>query len=184
MLRWAADQAADSTTIVAAASPGLVAAAGVLLQLRGNNLSRPGEEALGDGLEVRGGYGSGLARGWGLRAAVDFWWDELQMKGYLPFQPMSEEQLTALLAKLQDDASLKEKFQGAADLDAAVAMAQEAGFDVSKEDWLKRQAQQTLDLSDDELGNVAGGAATVPAVLTTHSPMSEGRDVTFNVVTW
>lgn len=85
MLRWAADQAADSTTSVAAASPGQVAAAGVLLQLRGNNLSRAGEEALGDGLEVRGGYGSGLARGWELRAAVDFWWDELQIKGYLPF---------------------------------------------------------------------------------------------------
>lgn len=76
----------------------------------------------------------------------------------LPFQAMPEEQLSALLAKLQDDAGLREKLQGAADLDAAVAMAQEAGFDVSKADWLKYQAQQTFELSDEELEEVNGGA--------------------------
>ena len=70
---------------------------------------------------------------------------------------MSEEQLTALLAKLNDDAGLQEKLKGAADLDAAVAMAQEEGFDVSKADWLKYQAKQTLELSDQELEGVAGG---------------------------
>ncbi len=70
---------------------------------------------------------------------------------------MSEEQLAALLAKLKDDAGLREKIKGAADLDAAAAMAQEAGFDVSKADWLKYQSQQTQDLSDDELENVSGG---------------------------
>jgi len=71
---------------------------------------------------------------------------------------MSEEQLSALLAKLKDDAGLQEKFKGAADLDAAVALAKEAGFDVSKADWLKYQAKQTLELSDEELEGVAGGA--------------------------
>ena len=70
---------------------------------------------------------------------------------------MSEEQLTALLAKLNDDAGLREKIKGAADLDAAVAMAKEAGFDVSKADWLNYQAKQTLELSDEELERVAGG---------------------------
>ena len=70
---------------------------------------------------------------------------------------MSEEQLSALLANLKDDAGLREKLQGAADLDAAVAMAQEAGFDVSKEDWLRHQTQETLKLSDEELEGVAGG---------------------------
>ena len=74
---------------------------------------------------------------------------------------MSEEQLRALLAKLNDDAGLLEKLKGAADLDAAVAMAQEAGFDVSKTDWLKHQANQTLELSDEELEKVAGGKNTV-----------------------
>ena len=70
---------------------------------------------------------------------------------------MSEEQLSALLAKLKDDAGLREKLKGAADLDAASAIVKGAGFDVSKEDWLRYQAKQTLELSDDELEGVAGG---------------------------
>jgi len=70
---------------------------------------------------------------------------------------MSEEQLAALLAKLKDDAGLQEQLKGAADLDAFVAMAKEAGFDVSKADWLRSQAKQTLELSDQELERVAGG---------------------------
>ena len=57
---------------------------------------------------------------------------------------MSEEQLAALLAKIKEDAGLQEKLRGAADLDAAVALAKEAGFDVSKADWLKYQAKQTI----------------------------------------
>ncbi len=70
---------------------------------------------------------------------------------------MSKEQLAALLARLKDDAGLKDKLKGAADLDAAVAIAKEAGFDVSKADWLRYQATQTLGLSDEELEGVAGG---------------------------
>ena len=70
---------------------------------------------------------------------------------------MSEEQLAALLAKLKDDAGLQEKLKAAADLDAAIALAKEAGFDVSKADWLKYEAKQTLELSDEELEGVAGG---------------------------
>ena len=70
---------------------------------------------------------------------------------------MSEEQLTALLAKLNEDAELREKLKDAADLDAAVAMAKEAGFDVTKADWLKHQAKETLELSEEELEGVTGG---------------------------
>ena len=83
------------------------------------------------------------------------------MEEFLPFQAMSEEQLSALLAKLKEDAGLREKLQGTGDLDAALAMVQEAGFDVSKADWLKHQAQQTLQLSDEELEGVSGGAFSV-----------------------
>ena len=72
-------------------------------------------------------------------------------------QAMSEEQFSALLAKLKDDAGLQEKLKGAADLDAAVALAKEAGFDVTKADWLKHQAKQTIELSDEELEGAAGG---------------------------
>ena len=78
------------------------------------------------------------------------------------FLAMSEVQLTTLLAKLNDDAGLQEKLKSAKDLDAAVAMAQEAGFDVSKADWLKYQAKQTLVLSDEELEEVTGGTSFIP----------------------
>ena len=70
---------------------------------------------------------------------------------------MSEEQLAALLAKLKDDAGLQEKLKGVADPDAAVALAKEAGFDLSKADWLRYKAKQTLELSEEELEGVAGG---------------------------
>jgi predicted ribosomally synthesized peptide with nif11-like leader len=78
---------------------------------------------------------------------------------------MSEEQLSALLAKIKADAGLLEKLKGAADLDAAVAIAKEAGFDVSKADWLRYQVKETLEhqevetleLTDAELEEVAGG---------------------------
>ena len=72
-------------------------------------------------------------------------------------QAMSEEQLSALLAQLKDDAGLQEKFKSAGDLEAAVELAKEAGFDVSKADWLKYQGKQTLELSDEDLEDVAGG---------------------------
>ena len=70
---------------------------------------------------------------------------------------MSEEQLAALLAKLKEDAGLQEKLKGAADLDAVLAIAKDAGFEVSKADWLRYQANQTLELSDEELEGVSGG---------------------------
>ena len=75
----------------------------------------------------------------------------------IAFSAMSEKQLSAFLAALKADAGLQEKLKGAADLDAAVAIAKGAGFDVSKADWLKYQAKQTLELSDEELEGVVGG---------------------------
>ena len=71
---------------------------------------------------------------------------------------MSEDQLSALLTKIKEDAGLMEKLQGAEDLDAAAEIAKEAGFDVSKSDWIKHQAKQSLDITDEELEGVAGGA--------------------------
>jgi len=63
----------------------------------------------------------------------------------------------ALLAKLNDDSDLRQRLQGAVDFDAAVEIAKQAGFDVSKADWLQYQEKQSSDLSDIELENVAGG---------------------------
>jgi predicted ribosomally synthesized peptide with nif11-like leader len=68
---------------------------------------------------------------------------------------MSEEQLSALLAKLKEDAGLQEKLKGAADLDTAVEIAKKAGFDVSKADLITYQVQEVV--SDDDLEGVAGG---------------------------
>ena len=79
------------------------------------------------------------------------------MEYHLPLLEMSEEQLAALLAKLKDDTGLQEKLKGAADLDAVLAIAKDAGFDISKAAWLRYQAQQTIELSDEELEGVAGG---------------------------
>ncbi len=79
------------------------------------------------------------------------------MEYHLPLLAMSEEQLAALLAKLKDDEGLQEKLKGAADLDAVLAIAKEAGFDINKAAWLRYQAKQTIELSDEELEGVAGG---------------------------
>ena len=70
---------------------------------------------------------------------------------------MSEEQLAALIDAAQRDAGLQEKLKGAADLDAVLAIAKDAGFEISKAAWLRYQANQTLELSDEELEGVAGG---------------------------
>ena len=79
------------------------------------------------------------------------------MKYHLPLLEMSEQHLAALLAKLKDDEGLQEKLKGASDLDAVLVIAKDAGFDISKADWLRYQAKQTIELSDEELEGVAGG---------------------------
>lgn len=70
---------------------------------------------------------------------------------------MSEEQLSVLLIKLKEDSNLREKLISAGSLDVAVALARAAGFDVSKEDWLRHQARMNLELKDEQLSEVAGG---------------------------
>ena len=67
---------------------------------------------------------------------------------------MSEEQLKAFLEKVKDDTSLQEKLKAAADADAVLAIAKEAGFSISADD-LKNTP--TTELSDEELEDLAGG---------------------------
>ncbi|KZR80703.1 Nitrogen fixation protein of unknown function [Synechococcus sp. MIT S9509] len=67
---------------------------------------------------------------------------------------MSLEQLKAFLEKVKADTSLQEKLKAAADADAVLAIAKEAGFKISAEDL--KNAQVT-ELSDEELEGVAGG---------------------------
>ena len=78
---------------------------------------------------------------------------------------MSAEQLSAFLEAVKADAGLLEKLKGASDLDAAVAIAKEAGFDVSKADFLNFQPNQAIELSDEELENVSGGVTPLAAAM-------------------
>ena len=70
---------------------------------------------------------------------------------------MSEKQLLQLLARLSEDAELTNKLWSAADLDAALSVVRDAGFDVSKEECFNHQARQGLKLGDAEVESVAGG---------------------------
>ena len=63
---------------------------------------------------------------------------------------MSEEQLKAFLEKVKADTNLQEKLKAAADVDAVLAIAKEAGFSISAEDYAS-------ELSDEELEGAAGG---------------------------
>ena len=69
---------------------------------------------------------------------------------------MSEEQLKAFLEKVKADTSLQEKLNGAADADAVMEIAKEAGFSITAEDIQSMQSA-TVELSDEELEGAAGG---------------------------
>ena len=70
---------------------------------------------------------------------------------------MSEDQLAAFIARLKDDMELQEKLRGAADPDTFLAAAKEAGFELSKAQLIRYQAQVVSELTDEDLERVAGG---------------------------
>ena len=63
---------------------------------------------------------------------------------------MSEEQLKAFIEKVKADTSLQEKLKAAADVDAVLAIAKEAGFMISANDVRS-------EISEEELEGAAGG---------------------------
>ena len=69
---------------------------------------------------------------------------------------MSEEQLKAFLEKVKADTSLQERLKAAADADAVVSVAKEAGFMISAEELKNAQAE----VSDEELEGAAGGGCS------------------------
>ena len=77
---------------------------------------------------------------------------------------MSEEQLKAFLEKVKGDTSLQEKLNGAADADAVVEIAKAAGFSITVDDIQSMQSG-TVELSDHELEQVAGGCQVNSAKL-------------------
>ena len=66
---------------------------------------------------------------------------------------MSLEQLKAFLEKVKGDTSLQENLKAAAESDAVVAIAKEAGFMISVDDLKNAQSE----LTEDELEGVSGG---------------------------
>ena len=66
---------------------------------------------------------------------------------------MSEVQFKAFLEAVKADAGLLEKLKAAADIDALVAIAKEAGFSISAHDLTKAESK----LSEAELEGVADG---------------------------
>ena len=72
---------------------------------------------------------------------------------------MSEEQLKSFLEKVKTDTSLQEKLKGAADTDAALAIAKEAGFAITADDIQSMQSR--VELSEHEVEGVAAGMAWV-----------------------
>ena len=69
---------------------------------------------------------------------------------------MSEEQLNAFLEKVKTDTELQDKLKAAASPEAVIEIAKEAGFSITAEDIQSMQSA-TVELSDDELEQVAGG---------------------------
>ena len=65
---------------------------------------------------------------------------------------MSDEQLKAFLEKVKADTSLQDKLKAAADSDAVLAIAKNAGFSISVDD-LNAQSE----ISNEELEGSAGG---------------------------
>ena len=70
---------------------------------------------------------------------------------------MSEEQLKTFLEKVKADTSLQEKLKAAANPDAVLAIAKEAGFSISADDLKNAQSE----ISEEELESVAGGWSKV-----------------------
>ena len=77
---------------------------------------------------------------------------------------MPEEQLEAFLEKVKTDTSLQEKLKEAADADAVVEIAKAAGFSITVDDIQSMQSG-TVELSDHELEQVAGGCQVNSAKL-------------------
>ena len=77
---------------------------------------------------------------------------------------MAFEKITSEIVKIQADEVLMAKIKGAADLGSAVALAQGAGYDITKEDLLKFKASKNVELSDDALAGVAGGGKSIEGI--------------------
>ena len=89
---------------------------------------------------------------------------------------MSEEQLKAFLEAVKADAGLQEKLNAAADAEAVVEIAKEAGFGISADELQRAQRMEADgdELTDEELKSVAGGRR--------RNPTSDGGNLTEGLI--
>ena len=71
---------------------------------------------------------------------------------------MSGQQFNAFLEAIEANEGLQEKLQAAADVDAVVAIAKDAGFTISADDLKRVQAEVSEDVLDETLEQANGGA--------------------------
>ena len=71
---------------------------------------------------------------------------------------MSEQQLKIFLGQVKGDVDLRRKLDAAVDADVVVAIAKDAGFEISDCDFMNAQSV----VSEKELETVAGGAEYDP----------------------
>ena len=72
---------------------------------------------------------------------------------------MSEEDAKAFLKKVGEDKELQEKIKGADSEEKFYAVAKEAGFDFTKDEWLAVVPKpKDGELSEDELSEASGGS--------------------------
>ena len=76
---------------------------------------------------------------------------------------MTEDQLKAFIEKVQGDDSLQKKLKAAANPDAVIAIAKDAGFSISADNLKNAQSE----ISEEELEGVAGGAGPKGALYET-----------------
>ena len=74
---------------------------------------------------------------------------------------MSKDSLEALLQKASKDPQLKQQIEQAADLDEVIALAFDAGYEISSADWSGHASANERELSDEDLEQVSGGTAQV-----------------------
>lgn len=70
---------------------------------------------------------------------------------------MTTDHILALLSKLEKDEELRKKLRGASDLHAVEAIAVEAGYAITRADWLRHQAMQLQRMNDEELEHLVDG---------------------------
>jgi predicted ribosomally synthesized peptide with nif11-like leader len=97
---------------------------------------------------------------------------------------MATEAATAFAERLKSDEAFQAKLAGAADRAERLALAKEAGFDLSADDiGAVKQALGIEELSDEDLARVAGGiGTTTAATITAAASGSAAETVILSVI--